>query len=387
MGRVRDPKRLGRFAQCAAGVLLLVWARSARAGSAEGYAITIDGSPAEMEVVPIETASTTGAVAVAIDPVAPTCLVVGPPGRYSFTFEGDREPVRGYLSRPGEKRQLVWLRISQSEDHGRIVVEDPLRGLSRSQLKDLRGVHIEGWSKAVAAEVARLDLTRACISTDARPPVSALPAGLRYLAISPIYRQDLPALRRFRELVFLTVNTYDDRFDAAWVATLTKLQYLRMEVGVLENADRLQALHSIRRLTLRAPKGIGKLEFLATMPALRELSVHGPVDLSPVRELANLVELDASDSQASRLPPAKLPALRKVNVMSTKVSDAEVEQFRALNPNAVVLHRWTALLRPRLLGASEVELEVLPMRRGGSAPIDYRPRSRGRRQAGGGAGD
>lgn len=363
---VPDLTRLGWFARCAAGILLLGWTRSARAEPAEGYAITIDGSPAEMEVVPIETASTTDAVAVVTNGLylEPRCLVVGPPGRYSFTFNLGGEPARGYLTRPGEERRLVWLRIRQSEDHGRIVVEDPLRGLSRAQLKDLRGVHIEGWSKTVAAEVARLDLAQVCISTDARPPVAELPAGIRYLAISPLYPQDLPELRRFRKLVFLSVHTYDDPFDAAWIAALTNLQDLQIAVGVLENANRLQTLHSIRRLTLHALKGIEKLEFLPAMPALRQLSVHGPVDLTPVRQLANLVELDASSSAASRLPPAKLPALRKVNVMSTKVSDAEVEQFRTLNPNAEVLHRWTALLRPHLLGASEVQLEVLPMRRG-----------------------
>jgi hypothetical protein len=176
-----DPKRLGRwFARSAAGVLLVAWASSARAGPAEDYAITIDGSPAEMEVVPIETGSTTDAVAVAINGLylEPRCLVVGPPG----------------------------LRIGQSEDHGRIVIEDPLRGLSRTALKDLRGVFIEGWSKAVAAEIARLDLTRVCISTDTRPPVAELPAGVRYLAISPAYRRDLSGLRLFQELVFLTLN-------------------------------------------------------------------------------------------------------------------------------------------------------------------------------------
>lgn len=364
-----DPKRLGRwFARSAAGVLLVAWASSARAGPAEDYAITIDGSPAEMEVVPIETGSTTDAVAVAINGLylEPRCLVVGPPGRYSFTFEGDEgsPPTHGYLTRPGDKRRLVWLRIGQREDHGRIVIEDPLRGLSRTALKDLRGVFIEGWSKAVAAEIARLDLTRVCISTDTRPPVAELPAGVRYLAISPAYHRDLSGLRRFQELVFLTLNTHEAPFDAAWVATLANLQYLRMAVGGLENADRLKALHFIRRLTLRAPKGIEKLEFLPAMPALQKLSVHGPVDLGPVRELANLVELDASASPSSRLPPAKLPALRKVNVMSTKVSDAEVERFRALNPSAVVLHRWTSLLRPRLVGSSEVELEIVPTRRG-----------------------
>ena len=369
MAAVPDPKRLGRwFAGCAAGVLLAVWARSARAGSAEDYAITIDGSPEGVEVVPIETASTTDAVAVAINDLylEPRCLVLGPPGRYSFTFEGDSgsPPTHGYLTRPGEKRRLVWLRIGQSEDHGRIVVEDPLRGLSRNRLKDLRGIHIQGWSKAVAAEIARLDLTRVCISTDMRPPLAELPAGIRYLAISPGYHRDLSGLRRFPELVFLTLNTYEVPFDTAWVATLANLQYLRMAVGVLENADRLKALHSIRRLELRAPKGIEKLEFLPAMPALQRLSVHGPVDLDPVGELANLVELDASASPATRLPPAKLPALRKVNVMSTKVSDAEVERFRALNPSAVVLHRWTSLLRPRLVGASEVELEIVPILRG-----------------------
>ena len=354
-------------------VVAMVIAGAVRADPAGGYAITIDGSAEELEVVPIEGAPTTGSAAVIINGpyVDPQCLVVGKPGRYSFAFEGQARsgPARGYLTEPGKKRRLVWIKIWQEEAaHGRIVVTNPLHALTPAQIRDLRGVYIDigigSWSEEVVADLARLDLTRVCVSTSGSPAVPRFPAGIRYLAIDPGYDRDLSDLGAFGKLVFLSLNTYEQPFDAAWIPTLTSLQYLRLAVGTLENPNQLETLRSIRRLAIRAKKGIEQPDFLRAMPGIQTLLLHGSIDLAPIRELPNLVELDASESPARHLPALSLPALRKVNLMSSQVSDAEVERFRALNPNAVVLHRWTPLLRSQLLGASEVKVETVPLRRG-----------------------
>ena len=346
---------------------------SLRADPADGYAITIDGSAEELEVVPIEGAPTSESVAVVINGpyVDPQCLVVGKPGRYSFAFEGQTRsgPARGYLTEPGKKRLLVWIKIWEEEAaHGRIVVTNPLHALTPAQTRDLRGVYIDigtdSWSEEVVADLARLDLTRVCVSTSGSPAVPRFPAGIRYLAIDPGYDRDLSDLGAFGKLVFLSLNSYEQPFDAAWIPTLTSLQYLRLAVGTLENPDQLKTLRSLRRLAIRATKGIEQPDFLRAMPAIQKLSLHGSIDLTPIREVRDLVELDVSESPARHLPAVSLPALRKVDLMSTKVSEVEVERFRTLNPNAVVLHRWTPLLRSHLLGASEVKVETVKLRRG-----------------------
>jgi len=99
------------------------------------------------------------------------------------------------------------------------------------------------------------------------------------------------------------------------------------------------------------------------MPNVQRLSLRSPADLTPIAALTNLVELDVTASAANHLPAVSLPALRKANLMSSKVSDSEAERFRALNPNAVVLHRWTPQLPARLVGATEVTIETTPPRR------------------------
>jgi hypothetical protein len=356
-----------------AAILSMMVAGAVRADPAGGYAITIDGSAEELEIVPLEGAPTTERAAVIINgpSVDPQCLVVGKPGRYAFAFEGQTlsGPARGYLTGPGKKRRLVWIKIWEEEAaQGKIVVTNPLHALTPAQIRDLRGVYIDigidSWSQELVADLARLDLTRLCVSTSGSPAVPRFPAGIRYLAVDPGYDRDLSDLGAFGKLVFLSLNTYEQPFDAAWIPTLTRLQYLRLAVGTLENPDQLKTLHSLRRLAIRAEKGIERPDFLREMPAMQKLLLNGSIDLTPIRELPNLVELDASESSARHLPAVSSPALRKVNLMSTKVSDAEVERFRALNPQAIVLHRWTPLLRARLRGATELKVETIPLRRG-----------------------
>jgi hypothetical protein len=338
------------------------------AESADGYTITTGEATDDPTAFSIEDRPPSERLAIAVNnpDLVEQCLVVGPPGRYSLAFEGETNdgPERGYLQSGGERR-LVWVAIWEEEIRGRMVHHNPLRQLTSAELEGIRGVYLDTWSDEIAADVARLDLKRVCVMTSVLGAISRrVAARIRFL----VALNSGPGLRRLRDfgqLVFLRQNIIeDDDFDAAWIAGLTNLQHLQLVTKALANADRLKRLRDLSDLTIRAHKGIEHVDFLRGMPNLRKLHLHGRTDLTPVRELAKLVELDASASEASHLPGVSLPSLRRANLMSTKVSDAEVERFRALNPNAVVLHRWTPQLRARLVGASEVKIDKLAMVRG-----------------------
>jgi hypothetical protein len=340
--------------------------RSAHAESADGYTITTPSSETT-ETFPIEDLSATARpTAIVHMRFRNACVVVGEPGRYAFAYRGlaNIGPARGYLTDAQGRRRLVWLEVSRGEDHGKIFYTNPLHSLSRAQLQQIRGISLYAWSDEIAADLARLDLTHVCLATTVEEAISkSIAAKIRYLVVDGFDR-DLSGIGNFENLVFLYLNADLQPVDATSIGALTRLQDLDLSAETLGNPDRLKTLQALRRLTLRARTPLERIDFVRGMPNLQRLTLKSAVDLTPIEGLRNLVELDAGASAASHLPAVALPALRKANLMSTKVADAEVERFRALNPNAVVLHRWTPQLRARLVGASEVEIEKLAIVRG-----------------------
>jgi len=368
---VGDP----RLAATAYAVLGLAAATGHAAGGESGaYTITVtdsQGAPDDMAVLPVSGPPGAGVAAVAIGGALwdSACLTLGEAGGHALAFEDDEEggrAVRGYLAKDGAPRTLAWVRIVSNEVWGRRAIVNPLHALDRAARRGLRGVSINAWSAEVAADLARLDLSRVCLTVDLIGTgirLSGIPAAARYLSIVAGYKSDLAGLSRFRRLLFLRADVDEDAFDAGQIAGMTELQYLRLAAGELRNAGRMAALGALRGLTLRAQKEIERIEFAATMTRLETLSIRGAPDLSPLGGLPSLSELDASGSRVRRLPEVPLPALRTANLMSTGLPDADVDRFRRANPGALVLHRWTPLLRDRLRGATEVTVTVLALTR------------------------
>ena len=279
---VPEPKRLGWFARCAAGVLLVVWARTARAPPAEGYAITIDGAPTEMDIVPIEDS---------VDDPSPwrwtTTAPVwgrgvwssGPPSRYSFAFENDWYPDAWLPDQTGRETPPGWVRVTQSEDHGRTVVETRLRELSRGATQGPAGSPPRGLVEGGRGGGRLRDLAHVCISIGRAPARRrSFRAGLRYLALSLIYHQDLPASPVPGALVFLRVVTNDDPFDCG----LDRKRLTNTDVSAdgRQRARKCRAIEGAASPSagwrLHAPKDREVGVSSSAMPFLRELTVRGP---------------------------------------------------------------------------------------------------------------
>ena len=67
-------------------------------------------------------------------------------------------------------------------------------------------------------------------------------------------------------------------------------------------------------------------------------------DLSPLSGHKSIAYIDASKTPLKRLPGGILPSLKTLRVLSTPLSDAEIERFKKENPQCLVVHRWNEAL-------------------------------------------
>ena len=74
------------------------------------------------------------------------------------------------------------------------------------------------------------------------------------------------------------------------------------------------------------------------MPRLRRLDVRGTQvhDLSSLAGLGKLEEVTASTSPVDKLPEGSLPALRRLTVFSTRLTEPAVKAFAERNPKCEV---------------------------------------------------
>jgi hypothetical protein len=282
----------------------------------------------------------------------------------------------------------VWSETSGPWNDPRKTFHDPLGQLTPSEISGLWGIQLADWPEGTERRLSHVDQRRTCVwltehalspSGKSLPP---LPKGLRYLRLADgcvRVKIEQMSLSPFDHLVFLDVGgMLDATLDATDLRCANSLRGLRIG-SALTNAAALGNLHELRVLDLSWGM-IGDSPFLANLSRLRILKIPvcgvtdisfvknlkelealwldmNPVtDLSPLDGLRRLREVRADGSSAQVLPLVPMPRLRELRVLSTRLSDERVAEFRRLNPNCVVSRRWRDALEARIRDADRMDI-------------------------------
>jgi hypothetical protein len=121
----------------------------------------------------------------------------------------------------------------------------------------------------------------------------------------------------------------------------------------------LTRLPELRSLTL-SHRGLEDVEFVRGMKSLVHLNLRysGVRDLSPLESVTTLESVVADGCPVERLPFEPMPALRRLRVMSTRLTDEDLAVFRSANPQCVVAHRWGSALHAALEGCDRLRVRT-----------------------------
>jgi hypothetical protein len=270
---------------------------------------------------------------------------------------------------PGGRTEAVGARVGRTFKGDERVTIDPLKELSPDELARLRGVTLGDWPDGIGDRLRHLDPARACVTISgdtargkegALPP---LPAGLRYLRVDENTNvggiQDYSRLLGLKELRFLSIRSMTGPVDCAALRNAGKLEYLQLHAWKAVNFDRLEALAALRHLDLAYNEHLRAIPFARAMTGLRSLDVSrtGVADLRPLDGLKELAAVRASRSPVRALP-ARVPALRSLEVMSTRLADADAAAFAGAHPACRVLFRWDRALADALTGVDRVRVRT-----------------------------
>jgi hypothetical protein len=138
---------------------------------------------------------------------------------------------------------------------------------------------------------------------------------------------------------------------------MPRLRSLRVE-GLVANLNALKEKRRLQQLYLDFIDEGETLGPLATLISLRRLEYGGRIrDLSPLGSLPQLTHIAANFSLATTLPKESMPALTRLEVLSTSLTADEVQRFQRTNPQTKVYWRYEDLLRDDFAGADEITVD------------------------------
>jgi hypothetical protein len=295
-------------------------------------------------------------------------VTLGPQTHYDFRSTPDDDGR--LLLRTETGREIVAGAVIRSMLQGdRFVSINPLAKMTDRELHSLRGVLIEQWNDGVAAKLGRVDPERTCITITGEtgqelggvlPP---LPAGLFYLyldAWSGNRISDLGRLKDQTKLRLLVIEGLCGQVDADVLKRAVKLAYLDLSGNQIHHPEALQNLTGLRHLDLAYCEGIDSIGFASSLPLLVELGMQGTMvgDLSPLSKLGSLTSVVANRTRAKKLPSGPMPALRRLEVMSTWLDDGDVAAFIAAHPRCGVRFHWDQVLRDALVGTTRLRIRA-----------------------------
>jgi hypothetical protein len=252
----------------------------------------------------------------------------------------------------------VVLRMSQ--DGSSVVVElsgdplksNPLSEMTAAELEQVRGVVIGEWTDGTAEALDKLRLDKTCVYVKSSAGVGKngreladLPGSTRYLVLdvgSSDGLRDLSSLRNASSLVYLHFSGPSGwTVDVENIAGAHELRYLGIENSSIKNSRALTGLGELRRISFRGNEGIDDISFVEKLTKLEEIDLWytGVADLSPLSNNPNLMKVVADESPVTRLPK-DVAGLAWLSVMSTRLSDSDVERFRKEVPGCYIRHRW-----------------------------------------------
>jgi len=260
---------------------------------------------------------------------------------------------------------------------------NPLATLDDEALKHLRGVILLEWPPAIVKQLARLDLTRVCITlspesstSDKTDVLPQLPASTTMLILGANCNWDkhepFANLKKLKKLRFFEMQgRHLESFDFSILIELP-LEYLGLPY--LESTDTnttatLEKLTTLKTLNAGYCNYIGDGAWLARLKNLRQLDVSGftivinnnelkvvPLNLAGLSELPHLTILQATGQHLQSLPAKKMPALQFANFLLCKTQKEMIEAFAKTNPQAEVHIDMNAALQKKLTKADRLRV-------------------------------
>jgi hypothetical protein len=305
-------------------------------------------------------------------------LPVGPDRKQSFEISPEDDTVLWSLTPGGRRRPAAvavkWHYTDEKDADGwnKRVLVNPLAKLTPDEIRGLRCVYLDAWGEGLADALRHLDPDRACmvvsgygVEGEDRRRLAPLPAGLKYLVIQEDGNvagiKDYRPLAELKALRYLTVNTMVAPFDCGLLRGAKDLAHLRINAPALRNPEAVADLGGLRHLDLRYNRDLTTVAFAARLPHLEtlRLSRTAVTDLAPLAGHPGLRTIEADTTPLRQLPLDRpLPALRTIDLLSTKVSAADAAAFAKLNPQCAVARTWEGKLTAALAGATRLRVRT-----------------------------
>jgi tetratricopeptide (TPR) repeat protein len=154
-----------------------------------------------------------------------------------------------------------------------------------------------------------------------------------------LYPATLEPLGYLKSLTSIEV-TLQTRWQLNPLSACTELESLTLETSRVNDLGPLAGLRKLKRLNIKSSE-VEDLVPLASCLALKVLDLwSAPVEsLEPLADCTELTELIAGNIPATHLPLfPKLKKLRKLDLSFSKISKAEVDEFKKLHPKCTVEH-------------------------------------------------
>ncbi len=314
-------------------------------------------------------------------------LILNEPGEYFLSPPEALHDRLVAVGPDGTRRPLsVALFTPPAEVQGRENGTSP-GSISAEQLRQLWGVSVSEVGPGAKTLLRGIDPARTCVTVTDDAVLPLLPRELRCLAIVSEAElgdsKNWASLTRLTELRYFSYEVFHAKtFDARWIERSTKLR--RVTIRSLADIRHPVALGALTELIsldmgmdrrvfnvgLAGQHGIDDIGGVAQMRSLRFLDLSGTRvrDLSPIAGAAALEEVRANATQVGILPSARVPALRRLQVLSTGLDAAKVSLFRESNEGCVVEHRWIDALINATKGAT-----LIRVRSGGTCDDEGAP--------------
>lgn len=283
-----------------------------------------------------------------------------------FTTKGDSHELL-FLTLPDQPPQLVAAVVRTGSSDGKQTVINPLESLTEAEIRGLWGIDIDYWSYELIDKLKHIDPERTCVTirehaTIGRnhplPPLPVGPAILRVESRSSDGIKTFEELRRFTDLRALMLSApYEVTFDCSLIQNATKIESLNLQGTSLRNIDTMAALTQMKSLNLSYNEQLVNVAFVKSMPDLEYLCIDNTKvsDLSVLDGMPSLRQIDASDTQVTKLPHT-LPKLEKLTAIKARLKESDVRAFEQANPNSSVQHHWMPALRAALKSATRLRI-------------------------------
>ncbi|MFI5401643.1 MAG: hypothetical protein ACHQ1G_01820 [Planctomycetota bacterium] len=337
---------------------LALIAGTAVAQDAPRYTFHLDGGPHDPQIVSLEGTPESPRPGDLLYVRDNLWITLGEPGEYRFRFAG-ADPSRLML---GDR--VVAVRVFRDADGN---IANPLETMSSEEVRALRGLCLLEWDEAILRQAWRLDpLATLTLMCDERE-IPALPATLERLCILGNPSAGAPRLAELSALRAFVATDYSGKFD--WSALVSP--QLRAVVAPGTRPGDLARFPELRMLDLSEARELREAGFVAKTPHLRVLDVResGVTDLGPLAGHPALVRVVATRAPIARLPTGRLPALSRLLVDGTLVSEEQCEAFRKANPACMLEYQWEDRLRAAVAGC---DLLRVTEKRDGDALLEVR---------------